>query len=73
MGTNLATKTKKIMKHGQKISPQTNVSCLPFLPETHPKHKTKTLSTGSTNREDYHSITIKVRSQNIPGSNHSEK
>jgi len=50
MGTDLATKTKKTMKHDQKISPQTNVSCLPFLPETQPKHKTKTLSTDSTNQ-----------------------
>jgi hypothetical protein len=75
MGTNLAMKTKKTMKHGYKISPQTNFSCLPFLLEK--KHNQNTKQKHSLlvpqTREDNHSITLKVRRQNTSESNDGKK
>jgi len=74
MGADLV-KTEMTVKLDYKISPQTNNSCLPFLPEktqTKPKHKNKHSLLVLQTREDYYSTTLKIKRQNTSGSNHGE-
>jgi hypothetical protein len=74
MGTNLAMKTKKTMKHGQKKSLPKRTSlachfCQKHNQNTKQKHSLLVLQT----REDNHFITLNVKNQNTSESNYGEK